>query len=55
MRMNRYSEFWWLVSQVKPFVRLHLGSYLCIVAASILLLIDPLIVRFLIDNTIVPD
>ena len=50
--MNRYSEFWWLVSQVKPFVRLHLGSYLCIVAASILLLIDPLIVRFLIDNVI---
>lgn len=50
--MNRYSEFWWLVSQVKPFVRLHLGSYLCIVAASILLLIDPLIIRFLIDNVI---
>jgi ATP-binding cassette, subfamily B, bacterial MsbA len=49
---NRYSEFWWLVSQVKPFVRLHLGSYLCIVAASILLLIDPLIIRFLIDDVI---
>ena len=52
MRMNRFSEFLWLVTQVKPFVRLHLGSYLCIVAASILLLVDPLIVRFLIDNVI---
>lgn len=52
MRMDRYSEFMWLVSQVKPFVRLHLGSYLCIVAASILLLLDPLIVRLLIDDVI---
>ena len=52
MQMNRYSEFLWLVSQVKPFVRLHLGSYLCIVAASILLLLDPLIVRLLIDDVI---
>lgn len=50
--MNRHSEFLWLVSQVKPFVRLHLGSYLCIVAASILLLLDPLIVRLLIDDVI---
>jgi len=41
-----------LVSQVKPFFRLHLGSYLCVVAASILVLLDPLIVRFLIDEVI---
>jgi ABC-type multidrug transport system fused ATPase/permease subunit len=46
------NEFWWLVSQVKPFFRLHLGSYLCVVAASILVLLDPLIVRFLIDEVI---
>ena len=52
MRMNRYSEFLWLVSHVRPFVRLHLGSYVCIVAASILLLLDPLIVRMLIDDVI---
>jgi ABC-type multidrug transport system fused ATPase/permease subunit len=45
-------EFWWLVSQVKPFFRLHLGSYLCVIAASILVLLDPLIVRFLIDEVI---
>ena len=52
MRTQRYSEFLWLVSQVKPFVRLHLGSYLCIVGSSVLLLLDPLIVRLLIDDVI---
>ena len=52
MRTKRSNEFWWLVSQVKPFVRLQFGSYLCVVAASILVLLDPLIVRFLIDEVI---
>ena len=52
MRINRHSEFSWLASKVKPFVRLHFGSYLCIVATSILVLIDPLVVRFLIDDVI---
>ena len=54
MHVKRSGEFWWLLSQVKPFFRLHLGSYLCIVAASILVLIDPLIIRFLID-TVIPN
>lgn len=52
MRINQSGEFWWLLTQVKPFLRLHLGSYLCIVFASSLVLIDPLIVRFLIDEVI---
>lgn len=52
MRINQSGEFWWLLTQVKPFLRLHLGSYLCIVLASGLVLIDPLIVRFLIDDVI---
>jgi ABC-type multidrug transport system fused ATPase/permease subunit len=50
--MNQSGEFWWLLRQVKPFVRLHLGSYVCIVLASGLVLIDPLIVRLLIDEII---
>jgi subfamily B ATP-binding cassette protein MsbA len=33
-------------------MRLHFGSYVCIVGASILILIDPLIVKFLIDHVI---
>src|SRR5512138_2463823 len=49
---HRYSEFRWLISQVRPFVRLHFGSYLCVVASSILVLLDPLIVRLLIDDVI---
>jgi ATP-binding cassette, subfamily B, bacterial MsbA len=52
MQMNRYREFWWLASIVRPFVRLHVGSYLCILASSILVLVDPLIVRLLIDDVI---
>ena len=50
--LNLSDEFCWLVAQVKPVVRLHLASDLCIVMAGILVLIDPLIVRFLIDQLI---
>lgn len=52
MRMSRYNEFRWLAMQVRPFVRLYLASYACILAASVLVLIDPLIVRLLIDQII---
>jgi ABC-type bacteriocin/lantibiotic exporter with double-glycine peptidase domain len=52
MQLNRYSEIRWLASQVKPFLRLYFSSYFCIVVASILVLIDPLIVRLLIDDVI---
>ncbi len=52
MPINRYSEFRWLIAQVRPFIRLHFGSYLCVVASSILVLLDPLIVRLLIDDVI---
>jgi len=50
--MQSSRELRWLVSQVKPFIRLHFGSYLCVIAASVLVLLDPLIVRFLIDEVI---
>jgi len=52
MRISQSNEFRWLASQVKPCLRLHLGSYLFVVFASTLVLIDPLIVRFLIDDII---
>ncbi len=52
MLNERHSEIRWLAAQVRPFLRLHLGSYFCIVVASILVLIDPLIIRFLIDDVI---
>lgn len=49
---NQVTEFRWLAAQIKPFLRLHFTSYLCIVLASTLVLVDPLIVRFLIDDVI---
>jgi subfamily B ATP-binding cassette protein MsbA len=52
LRMNQSGEFGWLLTQVRPFIRLHIGSYVCILLASTLVLIDPLIVRFLIDQVI---
>jgi len=52
IRINQSGEFGWLLTQVRPFLRLHLGSYVCIVLASTLILIDPLIIRFLIDEVI---
>ena len=52
MRLMNDSEVRWLASRVKPFLRLHLGSYCCIVISSFLVLVDPLIVRFLIDDVI---
>ena len=52
MKINPSGEFWWLLTQIRPFLRLYLGSYVFIVLASSLVLIDPLIVRFLIDDVI---
>src|SRR5690242_4098435 len=49
---SRKSEIAWLVARVKPYVRLHFGSYVFIVLSSVLVLLDPLIVRFLIDDVI---
>jgi len=52
MLNERHREIKWLASQVRPFLRLHIGSYVCIVIASVLVLLDPLIVRLLIDDVI---
>ncbi len=52
MRLNKSGEFSWLVSQVRPFFRLHVSSYFCIVLAGVFSLVDPLIIRLLIDDVI---
>lgn len=52
MQPDKETEFRWLVARIKPFLRLHLGSYCCIVLSSFLVLLDPLILRFLIDEVI---
>ena len=52
MLLTQDNELRWLASRVKPFLRLHLSSYCFIVVSNILALLDPLIVRFLIDEVI---
>lgn len=52
MRVTKDAELRWLGARVRPFMRLHLGSYCCILLSSFLVLLDPLIVRFLIDEVI---
>ena len=52
MQLSQHTELRWLGSRVKPFLRLHFASYFCILLSSILVLLDPLIVRFLIDDVI---
>ena len=52
MRMTKSIELRWLAARVKPFLRLHLASYCCVVVSSFLVLLDPLLVRFLIDDVI---
>jgi ATP-binding cassette, subfamily B, bacterial MsbA len=52
MQLSQHTELRWLGSRVKPFLRLHLASYVCVLLSSILILLDPLIVRFLIDDVI---
>ena len=52
MAAKHQREIRWLASQLRPLLRLHLGSYCCLLIASILVLVDPLIVRFLIDDVI---
>jgi ATP-binding cassette, subfamily B, bacterial len=52
VRVIQDNELHWLASRVRPFLRLHLGSFGFIVFANILVLVDPLIVGFLIDEVI---
>jgi ATP-binding cassette, subfamily B, bacterial MsbA len=52
MTLTQNNELRWLASRVRPYLRLHFGSFGFIVLSSILALLDPLIVRFLIDEVI---
>jgi ABC-type multidrug transport system fused ATPase/permease subunit len=43
-------ELRWLFPQIKPQLPLHVGSFLCLTAASLLALVTPLSIRWLIDS-----
>src|ERR1035437_8794037 len=46
------NELRWLFKQIRPFFRWHLASFLCITAGSLLALLTPLVLRWLIDQII---
>ena len=47
-------ELRWLSQRIRPLLHLHLGSFLCITAGSLLGLLTPLVLKWLIDR-IIPD
>jgi ABC-type multidrug transport system fused ATPase/permease subunit len=46
------AELRWLSQRIRPLLHLHLGSFLCITAGSLLGLLTPLILKWLIDRII---
>jgi len=44
------SELHWLAKQIRPFVHWHIGSFVCMTAASMLALLTPLVLKWLIDQ-----
>ena len=46
------TELRWLSKQIRPLLHLHLASFLCITAGSLLALLTPLVLKWLIDEVI---
>lgn len=46
------NELRWLSRQIRPLLYLHLGSFFCVTAASLLGLLTPLVLRWVIDEII---
>ena len=46
------SELRWLSNQIRPLLRWHVASFLCITAGSLLALLTPLVLKWLIDQII---
>jgi ABC-type bacteriocin/lantibiotic exporter with double-glycine peptidase domain len=44
------SELRWLAEQIRPFVRWHLASFACFATASLLSLLPPLVLKWLLDQ-----
>lgn len=43
----------WLLAQLRPFIRIHLASFVLTIISSLLVLSEPLIIRFLIDDVLI--
>ena len=48
------AELVWLIKQIRPLLHWHLASFLCITAGSLLALLSPLLLKWLID-VIIPQ
>ena len=51
-RLRLPVEFVWLIKQIRPLVHWHLASFLSITAGSLLALVSPLLLKWLIDSII---
>jgi len=47
--MRKSPELGWLLKHARPLLRLHALSLFCIASGSVLTLLDPLIMKWLID------
>jgi len=52
MPAKRHREIWWLFAQLRPFCSLHCAGFGSALVASLLVLLDPLIIKFLIDSVL---
>jgi len=46
------SELRWLASQIRPFLPWHVASFLCVTLSSLLALLSPFIIRWLLDQVL---
>src|SRR6266700_5365612 len=46
------NELRWLAKQIRPFVPWHVASFLCMTAGSLLALLTPLVLKWLIDQVL---
>lgn len=52
IRLFLPAEIRWLLNQIRPLIHYHVASFLCISAGSLLALVTPLILRWVIDAVI---
>src|SRR5882724_2520986 len=52
MRTTRRDEIKWLAANIAPLASVYLGSLTCVFLSSLLVLIDPLVMKWLIDSVI---
>lgn len=52
LRRRLPAEFVWLIKQLRPLLHWHLASFLAITAGSLLALVSPLLLKWLIDSII---